>query len=178
MEIRREVLYHVVLASISFIFLFAGYLYAIERKTPDSSEILDEKRIHAPTLTLQKKADLIVEKVEINRDYPNDVDVVITIKNKGGSTSHSLSDKGSSHGSQGECIAIVKWRSSQSEKYIKQLCKATVPKLSTNQTYKFSCHDIVPQLHMHEYRAEVDTLNWIDESNEKNNTNTAHVVNY
>jgi len=123
-------------------------------------------------------ADLIIESIVIERDYPDDVDVVITVKNQGGSTSNSLSDEGRSHGSLGECQAIIKWRSSETEDFINLLCEATIPALSENETYEFSCHDVVPAAYMREYLAVVDNLNWIDESNEENNTDSARVINY
>jgi len=112
------------------------------------------------------------------RDYPDNVDVVITVKNQGGPTSNSLSDEGISNGSLGECSAIIKWRSSIAEEFTNVLCEETIPALSENETYEFSCHNVVPGANVREYLVVADNLNWIDESNEANNTDTAHVINY
>jgi hypothetical protein len=123
-------------------------------------------------------ADLIIENIEIVWDYPDDIDVVITVKNQGGPTSNSLSDEGISNGSLGECSAIIKWRSSIADEFTNVLCEETIPALSENETYEFSCHDVVPAAYVREYLVVADNLNWIDESNEENNTDSEVVINY
>jgi hypothetical protein len=122
-------------------------------------------------------ADLIVENIEVVWDYPVDIDLVVTIKNQGGSTSYSINTEGHAHGSLGEFRAIIKWKSGISEEFTNVLCEETIPALAANETYEFSCHDVLPQAFVRIYLVVADNLNWIDESNEGNNTASEGVVN-
>jgi subtilase family serine protease len=184
MKSQKKVFYLIFIFSISLVFLFGGLSFAIEKNMKSPTEMPVEKapaQKDTSKMMLKKlEPDLIVERIEIN-NFSTDADsrhvkVTVYIKNQGiASTSSSLTAEGISRGSGGAFKAQVDWSDNPTTGW-NRLCESGVTALSAGATSNFFCNDDVPKGTARKFRATVDILNWIDESNETNNVNSAGFV--
>ena len=184
MKSQKKVFYSIFIFSISLLFILGGLSFAIEKEMKPSSEMPVEKtpvQKDTSKMMLKKlKPDLIVERIEIN-NFSTDADsrqvkVTVYIKNQGiASTSSSLTAEGTSRSSGGAFKVQIDWSDNPTTGW-NRLCESGVTALSAGAQSNFFCNDDVPKGTARKFRVTVDTLNWINESNETNNVNSAGFV--
>jgi hypothetical protein len=85
-------------------------------------------------------------------------------------TTESLTVEGIARNAEGRSKVLVEWKDNQGGRF-QRLCEISVPAFNPPQvTWGLSCAERVPSASHYEFRVTADYLNWIDESNEGNNT--------
>jgi len=169
------------------VFVVAGFLgvsWAAEPvKKSDEGKVL-----------LVKKADLIVEKIEIKKVAQDPaiitpgkdvkvrykVEIKVTVKNKAiganaASTENSLTGEGRSRGSGGAFKVLVEWSDNPPAGF-NFLGEAGVTALAPGASKMVFFEQWLPKGTERKYRVTVDHLNWIEEWDEKNNVNSAGYI--
>jgi hypothetical protein len=160
----------------------AAYALAIEMKEKAASpsqqispqETLPQKQLR-PSDRIIFAPDLIVQRLnmEVTSMEPEnwELKVIVTVKNQGGSTSsRTLTSEGAARRSGGSFKAKIEWTDDRSP-YVR-LCESGISALAAGASKDFFCEDTIPRGTFRRYRATVDYLDWIDESNETNNQTT------
>jgi hypothetical protein len=123
--------------------------------------------------------DLIIEKITIETlssdAKRHNVKIHVKVKNKGGPTSRSLTAEGTARSCAGASKALVEWTENPTKGF-NYLCESGISPLAGGASQTFFCTDTVPTGHNRKYRATADHLDWIRESNEGNNVNSAGYV--
>ena len=149
-----------------------------------------------PTAPLQltKKADLIIEKIQIEKIaqdpaiIPHDrkvkirykVKISITVKNKvlptsGASTADSLTPDGVTAHCGGASKLLLEWTEDPTSGF-HRLGEAGISALAPGASKTVSLTQWVPKGAIRKYRATADHLNWIREYSETNNIKSAGYV--
>jgi hypothetical protein len=160
----------------------AGYALAIDmnEKAPSPAQPTSpQKKLPQMQLSpgdrLELKPDLIVQRLNMEVTSMGAenwrMKVIVTVKNQGGATSsRTLTAEGAARRSGGSFKAKIEFTDDRSP-YV-TLCESGVTALAAGATKDFYCQDTIPRETFRRYRATVDSLDWIDESNETNNQQT------
>jgi hypothetical protein len=143
---------------------------------------------------VKKKADLIVQKIEITKvgqdpaivrpgkptKVRHKVEIKVTVKNNAtglnaASTAASLTAEGSRVGSGGAFKVLVEWSDNPPAGF-NYLAEGGVTALAPGASKTLTFVQWVPKGTSRKYRATADHLNWIAEWNEGNNVDTAGYV--
>ena len=137
----------------------------------------------AADMAIDRRPDLIVSKIAIVSEYLDAQNLrlkfTIYVKNQLpsvlSSTAQSVSPMGLRNDSRGTCKTLVEW--TNNDKIYNRLCEFTVPVLVGGSEYKYYCgSQVLPKGEFRRWRAKVDHLNWISETNETNNEKSESVI--
>ncbi len=149
-----------------------------------SPEVLKNKKIPPPQVQKLKriafKPDLVVDGISaeiVDRDPRNTttervkVRVTVRVKNRviNSSTADSLTQEGRNRRCGGSFKVLLEWSDNPPAGY-NYMCHAGVTALGGGQTDSFYCEQWFPYGASLKFKATVDYLNFIDESDENNNT--------
>jgi hypothetical protein len=121
-----------------------------------------------------KKADLVVDRIAVTKTGEaggmHQVKIDVTVKNNGGPTATS---KAPGAPGAGESKLLVEWTADPTSGRWNRVCEAGIMPLGHGEVKTVTCNDTVPVGKFKKYRATADHTNWIAESNEGNNVNSA-----
>jgi hypothetical protein len=145
-----------------------------DEKIPELSPKDDIKKYKKITPKIMEQADLIVYRLHINNYLTDDesrkIELTVYVKNQGRkSTSSSLTPEGLANSSDGYFKVLVEWTDDAERGIFNRLCERGYGSLDAGGISHAPCKDTVPRGTIRKYRVTVDSLNWIDESNEENN---------
>ena len=148
-----------------------GVALAKEGPDPSKSPALDPPSAAARVV---KKADLVVDSIRVEKTGEaggmHQVKINVTVKNNGGPTAGS---KAPGAPGAGESKLLVDWTIDPTSGRWNRVCEAGIPALGSGESKTVFCNDTVPAGKFKKYRATADHTNWIAESNEGNNINSA-----
>jgi hypothetical protein len=161
----------------------------------EAQQLPETQQLPTQSSSFKKKADLIVEKIEIIKvaqepvyvspDTPTKVKykvkITVTVKNRAvgmtaASTADSLTAEGRRIALGGDFVVAMVWESIGRPASVDWRVSALAPGESTNMMSAgttMTAFEWMPKGATKEFRVTVDNLNWIDESSETNNTKTA-----
>mgnify|MGYP001773894061 CR=1 FL=1 len=139
-----------------------------------------EKKYPSKLKRLELKPDLIIENIDVQRlaqDPPNTtpsrikarITVIVKNRNIPSLTENSLTREGQQRQCQGAFKVLVEWTDNPSSGY-NYLCVAGIDKLAGGESKTFFCDYWFSYGSSVKIKATVDNLNWIDESDENNNS--------
>jgi hypothetical protein len=147
-----------------------GVALAKEGPDPSKAPALDPPSASARVV---KKADLVVEGISVTRtgvaDGMHQVRIDVKVKNNGGPTASS---KAPGAPGVGEFKVLVEWTADPTSGWT-FLCNGGILPLGHGESNTITCTDRIPIGKFKKYRATADYTNWIAESNEGNNVNSA-----
>jgi hypothetical protein len=164
-----------ILLCLGLVISLAGIGLAQQSKPTDPSKA-PAPSPPGPQAQKEKKPDLVVDSISITKTGEvagkHKVKVNVTIKNLGGPTAGSLTADGRARACGGASKALVEWTVDPTRGFTR-LCESGIGALAAGASQTFFCDDEVPIQGFKKYRVTADYLNWIDESDEGNNINSA-----